>query len=1387
MRLLRTALRVLGIVVLVLALAAIVLLAVSQTGWFRGRLRDYAVQQANQYLRGELTIGSLTGNLFSGVVLHDVVIEQAGRPVVAARAIELDYSVAEVVNEGLVVNALRIVEPAVLLRRDAAGRWNVADLVRQQQQEAEREGPARPVTIRRVVISNGRVAIEDKVEGGQAVRLPQLIESIDADASFFYEPVDIALEIGRLDFEARRPDLSLRHLTGRFLVHEHDVEVADLDVRTAQSALQGSATIAGYTGENPRLDLTLRSGRITPRELAGLMPALAQVPIEPSLDVRAEGTLADLAVQLETTSAAGALSADVRANLERMEHPAVRGRVDVRDVNAARIVGDPALESDVTGRLEFALAGRDPASLSGTARVALQRSRAAGYQVESLTADADVQGSAVDLDAAVRAYGASLSAAGTATIPTHLWDGTAASHGQQPAASDIEFDLSGRLTHVDLARLPLDGEQSTIPTDVNAAWSAQGRGTRMRARLRFEESHAADAVIAAGTEAMVDLRGPVPAYALRGSVRNLDPQQLARLAGQDPETAQRLAGRVDAVLDIEGRGVTPETIDARASMQAGGSEVGGVAVQVLDLRAAMRNRVARVDALTLESPVLRANASGTVSMRPDESSNLSWELEADDISALAMLAGVDQAGGTARMTGTLTGTRERLAAEASLSASSLHYGETTVMSLSSTIGATVPALDVEQAHVRADTVATLVRAAGRDIREITLDANYAARELGFDAAIAEAERTLEARGLARFLPDGQELRLDALSLATGDTQWAIPRGSPATIRYDGSQIEIRDLALVNGGQRLTAEGTILLDAPEAGGEPAGRLAIAAESVALDTLDDLTVGDRGLAGRLDAAATLTGRLADPVVEGTAAVVGGAFRDFSFEQLAASVHYDARGATFDLRLDQSAAASLEASGTAPPAMLRAGAPQPADAWPLDVRAHSNAIELGVVQGFTPAVTDAAGTLALDLRVTGTPQAPRLDGDLTVSGGAFSLPAMGTSYTGLDAAVRFEGSRARIERFQVLDDDKDALTVDGAVAITEGMDGVVDLRVKADEFRLADNQLGELQVHLDLLASGTLTSPSVTGEIAVHEGTIEVDRALEFVQSGLYSTEEVKEEAEEAVGADAGAAGGLQFDVRIRVPDNLVVRGDNIRLGGKGTALGDMNVTLGGDLTATRGAGGEPTVVGSVRTIRGYYEFQGRRFDVERDGTIGFKGPDLTNPTLDVTAHRDIAGVRATVAVQGTAQQPRLVLSSTPPLEDADILSLIIFNRPVNDLAQGERASLSLQAQQLVGGAVASPLAESLRDVLDVDLLEIQAVAQGTTGPGVTVGQQLGERVFLQFRQLFGSAQQTEVVLEYELLEFLRLQTSFTEGSYDPQAAGGRSERAGVDLIFTVEPEK
>ena len=69
----------------------------------------------------------------------------------------------------------------------------------------------------------------------------------------------------------------------------------------------------------------------------------------------------------------------------------------------------------------------------------------------------------------------------------------------------------------------------------------------------------------------------------------------------------------------------------------------------------------------------------------------------------------------------------------------------------------------------------------------------------------------------------------------------------------------------------------------------------------------------------------------------------------------------------------------------------------------------------------------------------------------------------------------------------------------------------------------------------------------------------------------------------------------------------------------------------------------------------------------------------------------------------------------------------------------------------------------------------------GPTVTVGQQVGERLFLKFRQLFGARDSSEFQLEYQLTDFLRLQGSFAEGqSSANRYLTRRVERAGIDLV-------
>jgi translocation and assembly module TamB len=231
-----------------------------------------------------------------------------------------------------------------------------------------------------------------------------------------------------------------------------------------------------------------------------------------------------------------------------------------------------------------------------------------------------------------------------------------------------------------------------------------------------------------------------------------------------------------------------------------------------------------------------------------------------------------------------------------------------------------------------------------------------------------------------------------------------------------------------------------------------------------------------------------------------------------------------------------------------------------------------------------------------------------------------------------------------------------------------------------------------------------------------------------------------------------------------------------------LGDVNVTAAGDLRLRKAYDSALRVTGEVRTTRGTYEFQGREFSLDRGGTIRFVGTEDINPLLDVTASRTVSAVEARVHIGGTLEEPTVSLSSSPPLEQADILSLIVFNRPVNELGAGEQVALTRRAAAMAAGVVASELTSALDNVLGVDLLDIEAATvDGVLAPAVTIGQQFGD-LFVQVRQQFGPASPSRFVIEYRVTDWFRIESAIVDRESGSGPLLRRSEGTGIDAVFS-----
>ena len=249
------------------------------------------------------------------------------------------------------------------------------------------------------------------------------------------------------------------------------------------------------------------------------------------------------------------------------------------------------------------------------------------------------------------------------------------------------------------------------------------------------------------------------------------------------------------------------------------------------------------------------------------------------------------------------------------------------------------------------------------------------------------------------------------------------------------------------------------------------------------------------------------------------------------------------------------------------------------------------------------------------------------------------------------------SRIRRFEILDENGEQLAVAGQLAVHERQVGAVDFTLDSDNFEVIDNELGDVGVGTQLKITGELARPEARRRRArrsrpargrpdpaavlrpvSHRGPAggrlgrahgAERRAARKRRRGRRSGRR-RAAAAAAGGATAGRRRGgaaarhgvfenVALDVHVRIPDNLVAARHALRPGGptrRGARRHQHHRRR-----RSRRSRKEPTrrsrSLGTVNTVRGTYQFQGRQFDIARDGTLRFTG----EPTQSAARrHRD-----------------------------------------------------------------------------------------------------------------------------------------------------------------------
>jgi len=1425
---------------------------VSQTTWFKEWLRGFIVRQADDYVNGRLTIGRLDGNLFFGVEMEDVDVTVNGEQVVALKDVGVDYNFLTFLTDRVVLDHIRLNQPTLHLEKTDKG-WNLVDLIKAQTPEKPRNRKPIEIgevgisggTLYFESQPGGPV-------GTSGVNVPTAIEKIDASVGVSSDANELKVDVRHLALRGSNPRFGINDLSGVIRRHEDSVTIENLALRTEETSLRAGGSIRGLDSGNPVINIKASSDKFSIGELANVLPALRPYEnLQPAFEINASGPADRLDVQLNAREKqVGQIAGDLTVDTLGPERR-VAGDVQTQHFNIDPLV-PAAVKTDVTGRGKVDLelpSSNHP--FRGTYAVNAQRAAVVGYEARNVVSRGRINWPSITVDGSASAYGGRATAKGTIVaasplrldlagratrvdlrnlpsqlnvpdVPSNLQFGYTLV-GRGPvfsgelaldesmladatfAAGTIgsfrvgggapEYAAKGHVSNLDLqkigqgfnvAALDMAKYQSRFNGDFDVKGSGGGRYPLVldaSGTLVDSEIFGAQAPRFQFTTNLAEGNAHLVA---NGEIMGLDP---SAISGDT-----RIAGRVNGTVDVDvtlrdyAAGVTPESIDASGRIDVSQTTIGGIDIDTAVVNGTYQDRAGNLTELLVDGPDIHIKGQGPIALNDTGSSNLVLHIETPSLDRLGRVFGQNDLKGAGTVDATVTGNGRELKASGMLDGANLGVGENTALDLDSTFDVTLPALKPADAIVHAKTNATFLKVGGQEVNELTAETTYTQQKLDFDAMAKQGVRQLNAAGSAVLHPDHREVHVGSLALQSENVVWKTDPASHPTIQYGNNHVVIDDIKLVNAEQRIEAQGAI--------GSANETLRVKAENVDVAQLDALALGDQRLAGRLNANATVSGTTAAPRVAGDFTLSDGAFRDFKFMSFTGKVDYAGSGVNLDVRLDQDPQSWLTAKGFAPISLFRPTPPEmegehmaPPSGEAINIDVATSQINLGVIQGFVPYVTNVTGTLQANFNVTGSGYDPHMDGAIDIKGGAFSVPDLGTSYSGLDTRIDLKPDLVTISEFRILDKNKQPMTIGGSLAVHERMVGAVDIQVQSDDFKIAANKTADLKFDTDVHITGTIRAPKVEGSVEVEPGTIDVADVLRLASSrSAYSTMATEITPENSAGPEPttpalpGMFDALELRLGLAIPGDLLLKGNNIKPANAPIDVGDMNAYVGGAVSIEKPSGGRLRLVGEVNTVRGNYTFQGRRFEIMRDGRIRFQGNEIIDPLLDLTARRVIQGVETFVHVRGSVRQPELSFSSNPPQDESDILSLIIFGIPTNELGEGQQVALAVRAQELAGGYLASGLSQAIGGALNLDEFEIQAAGENGLGPSVTLGQQVSKGLFVRLRQGFGAEQATEFILEYQLTNFLRLQGTVSDaGGSQQRNAFRRVERGGLDLIF------
>lgn len=981
------------------------------------------------------------------------------------------------------------------------------------------------------------------------------------------------------------------------------------------------------------------------------------------------------------------------------------------------------------------------------------------------------------------------------------------------------FDIDARLNPLSLVTagrfFPSAGLRSSASGPLRLTGTT--RNLAVRTTLAFPDGGSASLT------GRLDLANRQAGYDVVLSVDQFDANAILATA---PRTS--LTGTATAA----GRGVDPATMNTQVVVDFKASSYDTLSINSATVRFAAANGIARIDTLALVIPEGVANASGTFGLARGMSGELRYHIAVDSLSRLANIlpaqkgevpprpgilakrisraqsdsarianatevqraisgkppaprAAVDtprvvnrqELSGSGRTDGVATGNIHDFGATGTASGENIVALGSTVQKFRADYSWTNALTPRSRVTINAD--ATGLVAAGFNLDSVQAKLSYQ-KPLGTISLDIHQDTQNSYSANAEFTlnKDRNELRLTDLKLRFDTTVWASTH--PSGIHWGPAGIDIDRLELRNSRTgRIFVNGLL----PKEG---SANLEVAVDNFAVEDIIALAQSDIDARGLVSFDVHASGSATDPTLRGAFGTQNLVYNGTTVPEIHGTLSY--ANQTLTGRAEAMRAGEVPffvASGTIPINLAFTGVT--GSRFPtnrqIDLAIKADSLPLDLVPQLNTIVTNLTGHAVADFKVGGTLNHPEVTGNFVLENAQARLVPLGLNLKGIDGSIRMLKDTIVIDSLVATSGGRIVIT--GGIGIGAFRNPTFDLRLRANNALVLDNDKGNLKANADITMVGPFNEAYVSGSLRMLDGVLWVPESegktvIAANDPALFSVLDTAIASnKEIFPAQSPLLANLRMDVNLRVDRDVFVRSRDA----------NIEVYSDGDLAIhVNRAKQALTLDGVLLSERGEYRFLTKRFAIKR-GSATFVNIGELNPTLQITGAYEVRlpsreAINIEIIIGGTLLNPRISLQSDaqPPIPQSDILSYLAFGRSSSSLLQLEAsgvgssnnligAGAALATKQLAGVALgvmadqaAGEAARSLgADVFNITPADVQTdVGSFLRGTEIEFGKYIKSHTFIgaQVRPDPQALKRPGIFLQHRFggLGGYRLETSF-----------------------------